>query len=119
MSEVYEQLLDELNSQDVQEGFSSVDLLKLPPNLASLIGKMMRHNGMTLEELAVEVHQSPEAASKLVDKLMEKGYVRQIMREDKAVYKTKFTSKPRKSRPILQEQSFLDTLIENTERRRS
>ena len=80
MPELYEHLLDELNSQDLQEGFSSVDLLHLPPNLASLIGKIMRNNGMTLNELATEVHQTPDAARKILDKLVEKGYLQAIAR---------------------------------------
>lgn len=120
MSEIYEHLLDELNSQDLQEGFSSVDLLNLPPNLASLIGKIMRHNGMTLNELAAEVQQPPETTLKILDKLMEKGYIRQFVQDDEVLYKTKFTSKSkRRSRPISQDESFLDTLIDKTKRRRS
>ena len=114
MPELYEYLLNELNSEDLQEGFSSVDLLHLPPNLASLIGKIMRSNGMTLNELAAEVHCSTEAMLKIVDKLLEKGYLRQFVRQDEVVYKTKFTQKARKPRRLKQEQSFLDTLIENT-----
>lgn len=113
MPDVYKRLWDELNSQNLQEGFSSVDLLNLPPTLASLIGKIMRNNGITLNELAAEVHQPPEIAQKILDKLLEKGYLQEFIRQDQVLYKTKFTSRTRRTRRLSQEPSFLDALIEN------
>lgn len=112
MSGFYEQLLDELDSQGPQDGFSSVDLLNFPPAIASLIGRIMRKNGMTFAEISDELQLSSEMTQKILDTFLLKGFLRQVPDFQGAiVYKTKFTSKTKRRDPHPKGQSFLDELI--------
>ncbi|GAK55068.1 hypothetical protein U27_01899 [Candidatus Vecturithrix granuli] len=108
----YEHLLDELDSQGPQDGFSSVDLLNFPPAIASLMGRIMRKNGMTFAEISDELQLSSEMTQKILDALLLKGFLRQVPDpQDNIVYKTKFTPKTRRRDPHPRGQSFLDDLM--------
>lgn len=112
MSGVYEHLLDELEAQGPQDGFSSVDLLNFPPAVAALIGKIMRNNGMSFAEISEEVQQSSEMTQKILDTLLVKGFLRQVPDpQNNIVYKTKFASKARRRDLHPKGQSFLDDLM--------
>lgn len=112
MSTLYEHLLDELDAQGPQDGFSSVDLLNFPPAIAGLIGKIMRNNGMTFAEISAELQQSSEMTQKILDALLLKGFLCQVPDpQNNIVYKTNFASKVRRRGPHSRGQSLLDELM--------
>ncbi len=111
MAGPYEHLLDELDAQEVQEGFSSVDLLNFPPAIASLMGKFMRKNGMTFTEISDELQQPSEITQKILDALLLKGFLLQAQdSQEHIVYKTKFAAKTRRRAQHSSERFFLDEL---------
>ena len=116
MSELFESLQDELDKQEQPKAFSSIDLLNLPPALATFIGKVLRQNGMSLADIATEWRQTPENAKKLLDAMTAKGYLRQVKKEQHILYKTNFRRRPGKSQNSSNAWSALDTLLgENKE----
>jgi hypothetical protein len=55
MAGPYEHLLDELDAQEVQEGFSSVDLLNFPPAYRLIYGETYAQKWMTFTEISDEL----------------------------------------------------------------
>jgi predicted ArsR family transcriptional regulator len=93
MSNLFDRLQDEINSQESQEGISPVDLLDLPASISKIIKKIIRRNGMKLEEIAQELDQSVEQAKESLDELVAKGYVRQVEVKEVIWYKARFAQK--------------------------
>lgn len=93
MSDLFNRLQDELDSQDQPGGLSPVDLLDLPPELSKVITKMIRRNGLKLQDVAEALEQTPAEARKTLDELVQKGYVRQIEVENEIWYKPRFAQK--------------------------
>ena len=98
MSGLFDRLQDELDeSGKGQKSLSPIDLLDLPPALATIIKKIIRKNGLELAEIAQELDQSLEETQELLSDLVAKGYVRQVKVQDKIWYKAHFgrkTDKP-------------------------
>ena len=46
---------DEAGGQDRNDGLSSIDLLNIPEGLASVVNRIIRRNGMRLEDIAKEM----------------------------------------------------------------
>ncbi|MBN1993216.1 MAG: helix-turn-helix domain-containing protein [Anaerolineae bacterium] len=90
---LFNRLQDELDSRERQEGISPSDLLDLPPALASVIKKIVRHNGMKLTQIAEELGQTPPEARKMLAELVEKGYVRTVEVKNELWYKAQFARK--------------------------
>ena len=105
----------ELHELEQHDMFSSVDLLDLPPALATFIGDITYKNGMSLTEISAEFHQTPETTKELLDMLVDKGYLRQGEVKQEVVYKTNFTRKTRKPSGSDSVQSVLDRIIEEEE----
>ncbi|MEM7033600.1 MAG: hypothetical protein AAF629_28890 [Chloroflexota bacterium] len=91
MSSLFSRLQDEIDSQ--REGIFPTDLLELPPELAKIIKKIIRQNGMKLAQVAEELEQSPETAQETINGMVEKGYVRQIEVKGEIWYKARFARK--------------------------
>ncbi len=111
MAGLFDRLQDEINSREQQGGLSPVDLLDLPPALATIIKKIVRRNGMKLAEIATALNQSPEDTQKALDELVDKGYIRRVEVKQEVWYKAHFRRKTDK--PL--DHSFwsaLDSLIE-------
>ena len=93
MSNLFNRLQDEIDSQEQQDGISPVDLLDLPSALSSIIKKIIRHNGMRLSQIAEELEQDPADTQKTLDELVEKGYVRRVEVKEEVWYKARFAQK--------------------------
>lgn len=111
MAGLFDRLQDEIDSREKPEGLSPIDLLDLPPTLASVIQKIIRKNGMKLEEIATALDQSPEETQKALDELVDQGYVRRVEVKQELWYKARFG---RKADKTLHQSvwSALDGLIE-------
>ena len=111
MAGLFDRLQDEIDSREKPGGLSPIDLLDLPPTLASVIQKIIRKNGMKLEEIATALDQSPEETQRALDELVDQGYVRQVEVKQELWYKARFG---RKADKTLHQSvwSALDGLIE-------
>ena len=111
MAGLFDRLQDEINSREQPGGLSPIDLLGLPPTLASVIQKIIRKNGMKLEEIATALDQSLEETQKALDELVDQGYVRRVEVKQELWYKARFGRKADKT--LHQSvRSALDGLIE-------
>ncbi len=110
MAGLFDRLQDELDSREQQGGLSPIDLLDLPPTLATIIQKIVRKNGLRLTDIAAELEQSPEDTRKVLDELVEKGYIRRVEVKNELWYKAHFG---RKADKVLHDSvwSALDSMI--------
>jgi DNA-binding MarR family transcriptional regulator len=113
MNEVLEQLYDAVDALKIQDGLSPSGLLELPSELANIIRQLVRNNGMSLSEIATTLNYTPEGIRKILDALVEKGYIRRIKIQQEFWYKARFKRKAdRISTPERgQVNSLLDDLI--------
>jgi len=97
MAGLFDRLQDEINSREQPGGLSPIDLLDLPPTLASVIQKIIRKNGMKLEEIATALDQSPEETQRVLDQLVDKSYIRRVEVKHELWYKAYFGRKADKT----------------------
>jgi predicted transcriptional regulator len=114
MSGLFDRLQGEIDARGRQEGLSPIDLLDLPPELAAIIKKIVRKNGMSLAEIATDMGQSPAQAQKMLDELVQKGLMRRVEVQDEIWYKAHFARKPDK-KLTLGVWSVLDSMLEEHE----
>ena len=96
-SGLFNRLQDEIEVRDSGEGLSPIDLLDMPDSMATVINKIIRKNGMRLEDIATELGQSPEETQGVLGKLVEKGFVRRIEVKNEVWYKAQFGRKADKA----------------------
>lgn len=96
MSGLFDRLQDEINARGEPEGLSPIDLLDLPVELAAIVKKIVRRNGMPLTEIAEDLQQTPEAAIATLAELVQKKFMRRIEVKGEIWYKAQFARKPDK-----------------------
>lgn len=113
MSEVLEQLYDAVDALKTQDGLSPSGLLELPSELANIIRQIVRNNGMSLPAIASTLNYPSEGIRRILDTLVEKGYIRRIKIQQEFWYKARFKRKADKISTPNRKQvnSLLDDLI--------
>lgn len=96
MSGLFDRLQDEINARGEPEGLSPIDLLDLPVEVAAVVKKIIRRNGMSLDEVAEELQQSPEDTAATLAELVKKKFVRQVEVQGEVWFKAQFARKPDK-----------------------
>jgi predicted transcriptional regulator len=97
MGGLFDRLQDELDDRDQPNGLSVADLLDLPADLAAVIKKIIRKNGMKLADIAAALSQAPDQTEELLENLVEKGFVRRLEVNREFWYKVRFGRKTKKS----------------------
>ena len=93
MGGIYDRLQDDLDARNNKKGLSPVDLLDMPSELADLVNQIIRKNGMKLEDVAKSLNQAHDQAQQTLDKLINKGFVRQVKVKQEIWYKAQFGRK--------------------------
>ena len=93
----FERSQDEAGGQDQNDGLSPIDLLNIPEGLASVVNRIIRRNGMRLEDIAKDMGKPRVEARKLLDELAVRGYVRQVEINSEIWYKAQFGRKADKA----------------------
>lgn len=93
MGGLFDRLQDELDAQDNKKGLSPIDLLDMPEELTEVVNRIIRKNGMKLAEVAQQLNKTEDEAKEALNKLVEKGYVRQIEVKQEIWYKAQFGRK--------------------------
>lgn len=93
MSDLFNRLQDEIDSQDKPGGLSPVDLLDLPDEVAKIIRTIIRRNGMKLTDVAATLEKSEEETRQTLDELVQKGFVREVQVKNEIWYKARFAQK--------------------------
>lgn len=114
MAGLFNRLQDEIEARDSQAGLSPIDLLDMPDQLAAVINKIIRRNGMKLEDIAKELGQPPNQTKSTLDELVDKGFVRRVEVRQEIWYKAQFA---RKADKVLSSTiwSSLDAVVEEDE----
>jgi predicted transcriptional regulator len=97
MSNLFDRLQGEIEARNSSAGLSPIDLLDMPTALAEVVNHIVRNNGMRLEDVAAELNQPIEEASKTLDALVEKGYIRRVEVKGHIWYKAYFGKKADKT----------------------
>jgi predicted ArsR family transcriptional regulator len=114
MGSLFDRLQHEIDAREQQTGLSPADLLDMPPTLAAVIKQIVRRNGMKLADIAETLGQPPAQTRQTLDKLVNKGLVRQVEVKDEVWYKAHFAH--RRSRTLSQNLwSSLDDAVDSTE----
>lgn len=96
MAGLFDRLESELEArQRLEEGITPSDLLDLPPELGRVINMIMRRGEMSLTDVIMELDARPSEAKGLLDRLVEKGYLRTFQIKGELHYKTFFSSRRR------------------------
>lgn len=93
MDGLFNRLKDELAARDNTKGLSPIDLLDMPDELAEVVNQIIRRNGLKLEDVAQQLNQTEVEAKKALNKLVNKGYVRQVQVKQETWYKAQFGRK--------------------------
>jgi DNA-binding MarR family transcriptional regulator len=86
-----------LHSQ-ASKGLTLSDLMLLPDDERRLVNTMKRQLMMSLEELALQLEESPTAIASLLDRLIQKGFVSKTGDPDNPSYQVCFS--PKRARQI-------------------
>ena len=90
---MFEHIQSEIEAREKQEGITPADLLTLSPPLRKLMTRITRQGELTADEAAAHTKESPANARKMLDKLVEKGYLEREERKEGWVYRTRFGRK--------------------------
>jgi len=93
MSGLFDRLQGEIDARERQEGLSPIDLLDMDPSLATITKKIVRRNGMRLEDIAEELGHSPEETQMMLNDLVNKGFMRRVEVNNEIWYKAFFGRK--------------------------
>ena len=115
MAGLFDRLQDEIDSREQGGGLMPIDLLDLPPTLATIIKQIIRKNGMKLPDIAAALDQTVEDTQKALDELVDKGYVRRVEVKNEFWYKAHFGRKADKKLDH-SVWSALDQVIEEEEK---
>lgn len=81
---IWDRLSKEVEARE--SGIKVSDLLALPAPLRKLMNRVMRDKQITVEAAAAHLEESPENAQKMLDTLVEKGYLESETRWGVSVY---------------------------------
>jgi DNA-binding MarR family transcriptional regulator len=87
-------------------GLNLVELNKLPNSQRQLINWMRRQKNCSLQEVATEMGEDEATARNLLDNLLEKGFVREIVGENGSCYRVNIGTKRGRKLPLKLQQAL-------------
>ena len=87
MTGLFDKLQSEIETRQCVAGITATDLLALSPELRRIINLIMRRSGMSLTEAVFELDMRPSEAKRLLDMLVEKGYLKVFEMKGEQIYK--------------------------------
>jgi DNA-binding MarR family transcriptional regulator len=90
---IFDRIQKEIDERDKQEGISPADLLDLSSLLRRLMNRITRQGEITVEGAAEHRGETLDNTRKMLNTLVEKGYLEREEREDGWVYRTRFARK--------------------------
>lgn len=97
---MFNRIQNEIEAREKQEGISPADLLELSPPLRRLISHITREGDMTIATVAEHLGEPLAETRKLLDGLVEKGYLEREKRQEDWVYRTRFARKRGRDIPV-------------------
>ena len=90
---MFDRLQNEIEAREKQEGISPADLLDLSPPLRKLMNHITRGGEVSAQTAAKHIGESLEDTSKMLNALVEKGYLERTEKSEGWVYRTRFARK--------------------------
>ena len=97
---IFDHIQDEIEARDKKEGISPADLLELSPPLRRLMQHIARQGRVSAAAAAEHLAESPADTRKMLNGLVEKGYLEREERKEGWVYKTRFARKRGRDIPV-------------------
>lgn len=97
---IFDRIQGEIEAREKQEGITLAELLDLSPSLRRLMNRITRERGLTVAVAAEHLEESPADTQKMLDGLVEKGYLEREKREEGWVYQTRFARKRGRDIPV-------------------
>jgi DNA-binding MarR family transcriptional regulator len=97
---IFDRIQSEVEAREKQEGITLAELLDLSPSLRRLMNRITREGGLTVTAAAEHLEESPANTQKMLDRLVEKGYLEREKREEGWVYRTRFARKRGRDMPV-------------------
>lgn len=96
---IFDHIQSEIEAREKQEGIAPADLLELSTPLRKLMNRITRQGQLTVEQAAAHVGESATNARKMLDGLVEKGFLEREERAEGWVYQTRFARKRGRTMP--------------------
>ncbi len=96
---IFDHIQSEIEEREKQEGITPADLLELSPLLRKLMNHITRQGKLTVEQAAEHVEESSTNALKMLNGLVEKGFLEREERAEGWVYRTRFARKRARALP--------------------
>ncbi|OQY24172.1 MAG: hypothetical protein DRJ03_06540 [Chloroflexi bacterium] len=90
---IFNHIQDEIEMRNKKEGISPADLLELSPPLRRLMQHIARQGEMSATAAAEHLEEPPANTRKMLNDLVEKGYLEREEQKEGWVYKTRFARK--------------------------
>ena len=87
---VFDHIQSEIETRDKKEGILPADLLELGPPLRKLMSHITRAGEVTALQAAQHIGETSAQATKMLNRLVEKGYLERERRGGGWVYRTRF-----------------------------
>ena len=97
---MFNRIQNEIEAREKQEGISPADLLELSPPLRRLMSHITREGEMTVATAAEHLGEPLAETRRMLDGLVEKGYLEREKRKEDWVYRTRFARKRGRDIPV-------------------
>jgi DNA-binding MarR family transcriptional regulator len=97
---IFDHIQREIEAREKQEGITPTDLLDLSPPLRKLMNRITRRGELTTDQAAAHMEESSDNARKMLDGLVEKGYLEREERAEGWVYRTRFARTRARELPV-------------------
>ncbi len=97
---IFNRIQGEIQSREKEEGITPADLLDLPPELRRLMNRITREGEQSVDQAAEFIGDTPHNTQRMLDSLVEKGYLEREEREDGWFYSTRFARKRGRDLPV-------------------
>jgi DNA-binding MarR family transcriptional regulator len=90
---IFDRIQGEIEDRDKKEGISPADLLELSPPLRKLMNRITREGEIDENAAAEHLEETPANTLKMLNTLVEKGYLEREKRKENWIYKIRFARK--------------------------
>ena len=97
---IFDRMKGEIESREEQDGISPADLLDLSPELRRLMVRITRDVELSAKDAAEHIGDTIEGSRKMLDALVEKGYLEREERKEDWFYSTRFAHKRGRDIPV-------------------
>jgi len=96
---LFGRLQDEVEAREKTPGITMSDVLDLPDALRDIINWMIRGKEVTFAQVVARLGNDERAARKMLDSLLEKGYIREIDMKGQIHYRVRLAPKQKRDVP--------------------